>query len=96
MRKMLQGKSEGDAMVRLFLEKKEEFSGTMENMPPENSFPQICVVSVNHSVEIKSLTQEYLRSVALSNDICLPIGYYPCVSVTRARLVGQGLSPDCQ
>jgi len=32
--------------------KKEEFPGTMENMPPGNSFPQICVVSVKHSVEI--------------------------------------------
>jgi hypothetical protein len=26
-------------------EKKEEFPGLMENMLPENSFPQICVVS---------------------------------------------------
>jgi hypothetical protein len=31
-------------------EKKEEFPGIMENMPPGNSFPQICVVSVNESV----------------------------------------------
>jgi hypothetical protein len=30
--------------------KKEEFPGFMENMPPENSFPQICVVSGNKSV----------------------------------------------
>jgi hypothetical protein len=31
--------------------KKEEFPGFMENMRPGNSFPQICVVSVNESVE---------------------------------------------
>jgi hypothetical protein len=31
--------------------KKEEFPGFMENMLPGNSFPQICVVSVNESVE---------------------------------------------
>jgi hypothetical protein len=31
--------------------KKEEFPGIMENMRPGNSFPQICVVSVNESVE---------------------------------------------
>jgi hypothetical protein len=30
--------------------KKEEFPGFMENMLPGNSFPQICVVSVNKSV----------------------------------------------
>jgi hypothetical protein len=30
--------------------KKEEFPGFMENMLPGNSFPQICVVSVNQSV----------------------------------------------
>jgi hypothetical protein len=30
--------------------KKEEFPGIMENMLPGNSFPQICVVSVNKSV----------------------------------------------
>jgi hypothetical protein len=32
------------------MKKKEEFPGPMENMRPENSFPQICVVSGNHSV----------------------------------------------
>jgi hypothetical protein len=31
--------------------KKEEFPGFMGNMLPGNSFPQICVVSVNESVE---------------------------------------------
>jgi hypothetical protein len=34
--------------------KKEEFPGIMENMPPGNSFPQICVVSVNKSVGNRS------------------------------------------
>jgi hypothetical protein len=32
--------------------KKEEFPGYMKAMQPGNSFPQICVVSVTHSVEI--------------------------------------------
>ena len=31
--------------------KKEEFPGFMKNMRPGNSFPQICVVSVNRIVE---------------------------------------------
>jgi hypothetical protein len=39
--------------------KKEEFPGIMENMLPGNSFPQICVVSVNKSVGIAHITQEY-------------------------------------
>ena len=30
--------------------KKEEFPGHTQSMPPENSFPQICVVSVNQSL----------------------------------------------
>jgi hypothetical protein len=30
--------------------KKEEFTGFMKNMLPENSFPQICVVSRNEYV----------------------------------------------
>src|ERR1039458_816654 len=47
--------------------KKEEFPGIMENMLPGNSFPQICVVSVNQSVEIAYVTQEYRRSVDVSN-----------------------------
>ena len=42
--------------------KKEEFPGIMENMLPGNSFPQICVVSVNDCVENKTIQQEYLRS----------------------------------
>jgi hypothetical protein len=39
--------------------KKEEFPGFMENMLPGNSFPQICVVSVNKSVEKLEIAQEY-------------------------------------
>jgi hypothetical protein len=34
--------------------KKEEFPGLMENMVPGNSFPQICVVSVNNLVGKKA------------------------------------------
>jgi hypothetical protein len=56
---------------RLTKGKKEEFPGFMENMLPGNSFPQICVVSVNKFVEIAYFTQEYRRSVAISNK-----GYY--------------------
>ena len=54
-------------MVRREKTKKEEFPGIMENMLPGNSFPQICVVSVNKSVGNAYLTQEYRRSVAISN-----------------------------
>lgn len=39
----------------------------MGNMLPGNSFPQICVVSVNESVENARLSQEYGRSVHFSN-----------------------------
>jgi hypothetical protein len=39
----------------------------MENMLPGNSFPQICVVSVNHSVENVESTQDYGRSMDKSN-----------------------------
>jgi hypothetical protein len=45
----------------------------MENMLPENSFPQICVVSVNKFVEIAYLTQEYRRSASIGNVFCLLI-----------------------
>jgi hypothetical protein len=38
-----------------------------ENMLPGNSFPQICVVSVNQNVENKKFTQEYLIAMAESN-----------------------------
>ena len=47
--------------------KKEEFPGAMENMPPGNSFPQICVVSVNEYVEISDVTQEHIGSANLGN-----------------------------
>ncbi len=39
----------------------------MENMLPENSFPQICVVSVNKYVENVKLPQEYGWALTLSN-----------------------------
>jgi hypothetical protein len=38
---------EGQLQKRNREKKKEEFPGDMENMLPGNSFPQICVVSVN-------------------------------------------------
>jgi hypothetical protein len=47
--------------------KKEEFPGLMKNMRPGNSFPQICVVSVNDYVEKLNLLQEHGRIVYLSN-----------------------------
>ena len=56
-------------------EKKEEFPGFMENMLPGNSFPQICVVSVNQSVGNLLFTQEHLRSAAGSNMQVLLNGY---------------------
>ena len=45
----------------------------MENMLPGNSFPQICVVSVNNIVENEVLSQDYGRSVDISNPPCLLI-----------------------
>ena len=45
----------------------------MGNMLPGNSFPQICVVSVNHPVGIVPFEQDYGRSVDLSNLISLLI-----------------------
>jgi len=47
--------------------KKRSSQASRENMLPGNSFPQICVVSVNHSVEIQDLTQEYGRIMSKSN-----------------------------
>ena len=43
----------------------------MENMPPRNSFPQICVVSVIHFVRIAENGQEYQRIVSLISTACL-------------------------
>ena len=48
-------------------QKKEEFPGLMENMIPGNSFPQICVVSVNECVGNGHLTQRHGRAETLSN-----------------------------
>ena len=47
--------------------KKEEFPGFMENMLPGNSFPQICVVSVNKSVGNLHFVQGYVRIMTFSN-----------------------------
>ncbi len=46
------------------------------NMPPGNSFPQICVVSVHKIVVTGGNTQEYLRVVAISNQSCLLVCQY--------------------
>jgi len=46
----------------------------MENMLPGNSFPQICVVSVNKSEEKLFSTQEHPRTAAKSNTQSLLIG----------------------
>jgi hypothetical protein len=43
----------------------------MENMLPGNSFPQICVVSVNECVGNKRIAQRYKGSVDQSNMIYL-------------------------
>jgi hypothetical protein len=51
------------AFLRAKKTKKEEFLGTMENMLSRNSFPQICVVSVNQYVGTRNIQQEYLRRV---------------------------------
>jgi hypothetical protein len=49
----------------------------MENMRPENSFPQICVVSGNHSLEKSGVKQEHLGSVDESNTVYLSTSQYP-------------------
>jgi len=49
-------------------QKKEEFPSPMENMRPGNSFPQICVVSVNEYVGNKGLIKDHGRSVYVSNQ----------------------------
>jgi len=48
--------------------KKEEFLDTMENMLSRNSFPQICVVSVNESVRNRDIYKDYLRRRSLGNQ----------------------------
>jgi hypothetical protein len=47
----MKGGGLGEETLVAWQEKKEEFPGTMENMLPGNSFPQICVVSGNEYVE---------------------------------------------
>ena len=43
----------------------------MNNMRPENSFPQICVVSAHQFVGIASLRQEYGGIVSRSNQVLI-------------------------
>ncbi len=63
----------------------------MENMLPGNSFPQICVVSVNKCVENIQMPQEYLSSTNESNFA----SYYLviCIEGTEKRMTSFGLSP---
>jgi len=51
----------------------------MENMPPENSFPQICVVSEIESLRIVEIRQEYEGSVDMHARFCClpPVGDEP-------------------
>ena len=51
----------------------------MENMPPENSFPQICVVSEIESLRIVEIWQEYEGSVDMHARFCClpPVGDEP-------------------
>jgi hypothetical protein len=53
----------------------------MEDMLPGNSFPQICVVSVNESVEKWELTQQYVGIVAQSNHL-----YYQMVNSWKSSI----------
>jgi hypothetical protein len=56
--------------------KKEEFPRLMDNMTPGNSFPQICVVSVNQSVENSRFRQEYRRTMNVSNQAYWRLSYH--------------------
>jgi hypothetical protein len=45
----------------------------MGYMLPGNSFPQICVVSVTHSLSVSAIAQDYGSSVDISNHASLLI-----------------------
>jgi len=45
----------------------------MDYMRPGNSFPQICVVSVTHSLEVFNIAQDYGSRVDISNHASLLI-----------------------
>jgi hypothetical protein len=47
--------------------KKEEFPGFVQNTPPGNSFPQICVVSIKESGVTVEIAQDYRTLVQISN-----------------------------
>jgi hypothetical protein len=55
----------------------------MENMRPGNSFPQICVVSVNQFVEKQELTQGHVGSVNESNTDYLLNNNSPAEAIGR-------------
>jgi hypothetical protein len=63
------GRLAGSKVVtgRRIIRKKEEFPGFMKDMRPGNSFPQICVVSVQYLKPITQVIQEYGRIMAFSN-----------------------------
>ena len=66
----------------------------MENMLPGNSFPQICVVSVNKFVEKVAFEQEYVRSVSKSNRIyCLIINKFCTAPSPSTPAVGTHTFP---
>jgi len=44
---------------------KKEFPGPMKTMRPENSFPQICVVSVSQFQEIDNMAQKSTEGVGI-------------------------------
>ena len=54
----------------------------MENMLPENSFPQICVVSVIEFVRIVEIRQEYEGSVAMCATSC----FFPATAASGRPL----------
>src|ERR1017187_7521208 len=61
--------------------------GIHESMLPENSFPQICVVSINESVEISPNPQDYRRSADESNRVGVLIGNLRCFP-SHSRISG--------
>ena len=65
--KRLGGEAGGGETNVIRQEEKRGVPRPMGNMLPGNSFPQICVVSVNHSVENQAVWQGHGRMMSLSN-----------------------------
>ncbi len=53
-------------------QKKRSSQASWKNMLPGNSFPQICVVSVNKSVGNITMRQDYIGSVYQGNYPVMP------------------------